>query len=66
MRIYFQDLKEEIQKAVFEDLMETLEEEMLDYRERAEELGMDPQDYLKEEANRRIESTANYGVEINF
>jgi hypothetical protein len=65
MRIYFQDLKAEVQEDIFYELVERVKGEEPNYQERAEELGMDTQDYLTEQADYII-NTGNYGVDMNF
>lgn len=65
MRIYFEDLKQDIQSELVDELVARLAEEERDYPERAKDIGLDPQEFLAEEADHIINSK-NWGVEMDF
>lgn len=65
MRIYFEDLKPEIQMELVDELQTRIAEEERDYRDNAGDIGMEPREYLSEKAEHII-NTRNWGVEMDF
>lgn len=65
MRIYFEDLKEDIQQDVVSELLQRIASEEPDYSDRAQDIGMNPQEYLSEKAEYII-NTRNCGIDMNF
>jgi hypothetical protein len=65
MKIYFEDLKQDIQTELIAELMTRLAEEERNYEEKAGDFGLEPQEYLSEKADHII-NTRNWGVEMDF
>jgi hypothetical protein len=65
MRIYFEDLKDETRECIFGELLKRIADEEPDYSERAQDIGMNPQEYLSEKADYLID-TRNFGVDMDF
>lgn len=64
MRIYFEDLKDEVQRDIVEEVMLRLAREKDDFPEDANHVTK-PDPRLAEEAEAII-STRNYGVDMDF
>ena len=65
MRVYFEDLKQGIQRELVAELVTRLAEEERGYAEKAGDIGLDPNEYLSEKAERII-NARNRGVEMDF
>ena len=65
MRIYFEDLKQDIQSELVAELVTRLAEEERDYAEKAGDIGLDQMEYLSEKAAHII-NARNWGVEMDF
>ena len=65
MRVYFEDLRQDIQMGIVNELLTRIAEEEQNYSEKAGDLGQDPKDYLSERAKYLI-NTRNFGVDMDF
>ena len=65
MRVYFEDLKQDVQRELVGELLVRLAEEDRNYREKARDIGMAPDEYLEEMAEHVI-NTRNSGVDMEF